>query len=332
MKALIAGLLLAALAAPSAAAAQGKPATSSPAATVEAGRASAIVQDYEPDPAIWLLRDEDTTIYLLGTIHVLPEGFRWRSPRLDGIVAQADELIVESSDNEPAEAAMMAALVKSLDKRPLVSKRLSPDNRSKWLALGENAGLPPEYFDRLPPLLALFGLSTTAAGEATGSRVEFGVETVLEADFGAAGKSIGTIESGAAVLASLLAIDENLLIKELDRELSRWDGKSFEAWLSTVPVDASDTAARHPALADEHAWAQGGEIDVGPELTGKSMFGRVLAKVLLDHRNRAWAGWLEQRLAAPGTVLVAVGAGHLAGANSLQVMLAERGLSTERLN
>ena len=35
-------------------------------------RAPAIVQDYEPDPAIWLLQDDDTRIYLLGTIHALP--------------------------------------------------------------------------------------------------------------------------------------------------------------------------------------------------------------------------------------------------------------------
>jgi len=55
-------------------------------------------------------------------------------------------------------------------------------------------------------------------------------------------------------------------------------------------------------------------------------------KQLLDRRNRAWAGWLEQRLAQPGTVLVAVGAGHLAGRNSVQEMLAARGLAAERLD
>src|SRR5690606_5646768 len=78
MKAILAGLLwVAALAVPAAANAQ----------------APAIEQDYDPDPAIWLIEDEDTRIYLFGTVHVLPEGFRWRSPRLDAIVEEADALV-----------------------------------------------------------------------------------------------------------------------------------------------------------------------------------------------------------------------------------------------
>ena len=33
----------------------------------------------EPRPAIWLLADEDTRIYLFGTVHVLHPDLRWRS-------------------------------------------------------------------------------------------------------------------------------------------------------------------------------------------------------------------------------------------------------------
>jgi len=51
-------------------------------------------------------------------------------------------------------------------------------------------------------------------------------------------------------------------------------------------------------------------------------------------------GLVEERIAAylfsfnaePGTVMVAVGAAHLAGANSVQAILSGRGLSAERLN
>ncbi|MEC7398433.1 MAG: TraB/GumN family protein, partial [Pseudomonadota bacterium] len=40
----------------------------------------------------------------------------------------------------------------------------------------------------------------------------------------------------------------------------------------------------------------------------------------------------DERLDRPGTVLVAVGAGHFFGPKSVQVMLAERGLAAERLD
>jgi hypothetical protein len=56
-----------------------------------------------------------------------------------------------------------------------------------------------------------------------------------------------------------------------------------------------------------------------------------LAAALLHPRNRAWADWIAARLATPGRVFVAVGAGHLAGPHSVQAMLAERGLTVTRL-
>ncbi len=53
---------------------------------------------------------------------------------------------------------------------------------------------------------------------------------------------------------------------------------------------------------------------------------------LLTRRNRNWVGWLENRLQRPGTVLFAVGAGHLAGAESVQAMLAARGVTARRVD
>jgi hypothetical protein len=229
-----------------------------------------------------------------------------------------------------ADDARLPALIGSLAKRPRVSERLSPENGWKWLALGESLGLPPEYFDRLPPLLALFGIGVSAGEEQTGSESEYGVETVLEADFRAAGKPIASIEDGNAVLLSLLAMNEAVLIKQLDRELSLWDG-SDPAILSAMPVKAR-APVEASALAQEHAWAKGEEIDVRAEMFGPTGFGRAMGKLLLDNRNRAWAAWLERRLAEPGTVLVAVGAAHLAGTNSVHAMLARRGLASRRLD
>ena len=61
-------------------------------------------------------------------------------------------------------------------------------------------------------------------------------------------------------------------------------------------------------------------------------FPPALFEALLTRRNRAWTGWLAQRLEKPGTILFAVGAGHLGGPQSLREMLAERGLKVTRVN
>jgi uncharacterized protein YbaP (TraB family) len=57
----------------------------------------------------------------------------------------------------------------------------------------------------------------------------------------------------------------------------------------------------------------------------------VLADRLLYARNRKWADWIVNRLDTPGTVFMAVGAGHLAGKGSVQDVLAQRGIAAARI-
>lgn len=341
MRAFIAGLLLVAtVAMPAASAAQDvpvhaqfeKPKTASK--PVRQASSLRIVQDYKPNPAIWLLRDEDTRIYLFGTIHVLPEGFRWRSERFDGIVAEAEELVVETTDEDMGQegADDIAAMLESLGERPRVSERLSPENGPKWRALGKRLGVGAERFDRMPPLLGIFGIATMLDLQVTGADIDYGVETVLEAEFEIAGKPIRSIESATGVLESLVSADDTALIEELDRDLSRWDGVSLESTLATYAEQGGEAEVELSPLWQEHAWARGEEVELGDDVFGETAFGRLINEILLEKRNRAWAGWLEDRLARPGTVLVAVGAAHLAGDSSVQVMLSERGLATERLD
>jgi uncharacterized protein YbaP (TraB family) len=292
------------------------------------------VQDYVPDPAIWLLADEDTRIYLFGTIHALPEGFRWRSARLEEIVAEADELVVETSEAEADTVLpeVLRPLIAPLlaDKGPTVSERLSPESGRKWLSLADMAGMPTEALDRMPIMLSLFALGFQQMQD-TGSAADHGVETVLEAEFAAAGKPIGSIEDAADVMRAVLAIDEALMIEELERLLAEWDGTSLEGFEQFGAGDIGDAASEAAdPFAMEHDWAQG-RLSETP-MFDDSALGRALHKVLLADRNRAWAGWLDTRLDTRGTVLLAVGAGHFEGEESVLDFLAERGLVAERLH
>ena len=56
-----------------------------------------------------------------------------------------------------------------------------------------------------------------------------------------------------------------------------------------------------------------------------------LQQSLIHQRNSNWRKWIEQRLDKPGAVLVAVGAGHLAGKDSVLEMLKKDGYKVRRL-
>src|SRR5262245_58714794 len=63
-------------------------------------------------PALWKVADEDTTIYLFGTIHLLPKGTQWRSPAFDKAAAGADTLVVETVIDEKDPGATMGEVFK----------------------------------------------------------------------------------------------------------------------------------------------------------------------------------------------------------------------------
>jgi uncharacterized protein YbaP (TraB family) len=55
-------------------------------------------------------------------------------------------------------------------------------------------------------------------------------------------------------------------------------------------------------------------------------------RMMFTERNARWADWIRARMQTPGVVFVAVGAGHLAGKDSLLVRLAEDGISSQRVH
>lgn len=290
-----------------------------------------VEQDYEPAPAIWLLEDEDTKIYMFGTIHVLPEGFAWRNEVFDGIVNEVDELVVETSDADSDKGLLeftSTLLASTLSPTP-TSQRLSPEAGQKWLKIAKLAEIPTDYFDNMPPLFAMFGAGISMM-EAQGSQHEYGVESVLEAEFAAAGKPVGSIEDSLDVLKALLAIDEELLLSQLEEDLALWDGKSIDT-LMVEDETAATVAQDYDPFEGEHQWAKGEPSQLGDLGFGDSAFETELERVLLEDRNSEWTIWLENRLEQPGSILLAVGAAHLAGDVSVQSMLEARGFEVSRV-
>jgi uncharacterized protein YbaP (TraB family) len=157
-----------------------------------------------------------------------------------------------------------------------------------------------------------------ASAEAEGSRREFGVETVIEQEFEASGRPISAIEDPIAVLANLIAIDDARLIAMLDQGFDEWDGCAL-----VEPEEADWT--------NQHDWAQGKLDDSQIKEMMEDPFFKAFYQVLLVDRNRAWTAWLAKRMEQPGQVLLAVGAGHMEGPDSVILMLAQRGMMVRRI-
>lgn len=289
----------------------------------------AFTQDYEPNPAMWILADEDTTIYMLGTFHALPRNFEWRSERLDAVIDQVDALYLETTNYDLTQEVIDvdAKLFERLLQRDPTSERLSDDAKTQWEELIRLSGQDFQTIDEMPILLALLTMGTVTGEAAYLSSYLYGVETVLEREFRASDRPIYAIEDSGAVMYSLIRMDGENLIAELDSRLQAWDGKQIASFYDEDYVEETGDAFWQA----EHDWARGivaDEFDLG---FGDGPIGTAFSVNLLDRRNAQWAEWVEAKLEEPGTILLAVGAGHFEGEASLLEMLEARGLIAQRI-
>ena len=272
----------------------------------------------EPRPALWLLADDDTRIYMFGTIHVLPPGFRWRSAALDKAVGESAELVVETYEAPGTDTGAETAAGFFAERAVPLLQRVPKKKRKPLKAAIEASGLPMPMLDRMHSWAAAMtlGIAQMLSEYGVDDPDEApGVEDVLEETFRGAGKPILSVEDGNAVLASMTALPEAVQTQLL---------------LEAIAPAAAGAKGAENADVGEADWVAGRAEALDLEL--EEDFPPALFDVLVRRRNAAWTLWLEERLKKPGTLLFAVGAGHLAGRESVQAMLAKRGLTVKRID
>lgn len=264
-------------------------------------------------PALWKVSDGDTTIWMFGTVHMLPPGTVW----LTGPVAQAadsaDEITTEILD--PGGTATRAAVAAHalLPAGSSLAAGLPAATRSAMDQRLATLGLTPMQFDRFKPWYAAVALSSLPLLR-RGFDPANGVEAALEAreaQRGVRRSAIETPESQLGVFDTLPVASQNAYLTEVLTDFDKIEpdiDAMFRAW---GKGDAEELAR----LMNEDSAKD------DPLLT---------QRLILD-RNAALARWIKARLDRPGRVLVAVGAGHLAGPGSVQEDLAAMGLHVERV-
>lgn len=266
-------------------------------------------------PALWSMADEDTTIYLFGTIHMLPPGTGWRSAEVDHALGRSQALYLEA--DVVSDPAGQAAIVRRLGLLPAgerLSSRLSPDQVSRLRIAAGRVGVAMETLEQAQPWYAAV-LVTNAAIRAAGYSTDGGVEAGLRDDARNAGKEMRYLETVEGQLSALAGLPP----------------ETQSAYLSFT-IDDIDTAAASLGQMVA-AWRTGDATSLARVLIEDDM-ARLppLKQVLLDRRNADWARQLADLLAKePGEFFVAVGAAHLIGPDSVQEHLKALGVENTRI-
>lgn len=264
-------------------------------------------------PGLWRLSDADTTIYLFGTIHVLPKGYVWRTPAVEAALAASRELMIEVADSGDKDnvRAVFAELATSPGLVP-VTERVPAKKRPRLSSMLKTLGRTPAQmtpYESWAVSLILVG----AMLKDVGLEPQSGVEEQLTALFTAAKKPISGLETTREQLGFFDRLSENaqrfLLVSMIDGGAKQ--SQQFDAMVA--------------------AWRSGNDKAISATFDRELKSSPELLSALLSQRNANWTDQLVKRLGASGTVFVAVGAGHLAGKQSLQSMLIARGLQVTRV-
>lgn len=262
-------------------------------------------------PALWKVADEDTTIYLFGTVHVLPKDVQWTSSMLDNALASSDSVVTEIRMT-PDVATEMQQLVMSNGVLPAgttLRSLLSPEQAAAFEGAMGKLGIPAEAFDRFEPWYA--GMMVTMLPLLQqGYSPDDGVEKVILNKAGS---------------------KEQQALETIAFQIGIFDGLPLAAQIEFLTQAAAGIDEIKPMLDQMVAeWVEG-DAEALAQLMNEGLTDPALADALLYSRNRSWAEWIDTRLDTPGTVFVAVGAGHLAGEQSVQDALASRGIATVRV-
>jgi uncharacterized protein YbaP (TraB family) len=265
-------------------------------------------------PALWEIKNAHTTIYLFGTVHLLPNDTQWRYPALDKALAASDSLTIELTDDNPAS---MQALVLQygLDPSHPLSSQLTAAENASLAKAAQTAGIPGgvQTLDMMKPWLASLTLAVAPLIKA-GLDPAHGVDKLLQAQMVLAGKPVNALETSEQQIRFLADLPQPLQLDFLRSTLHDIDKDSSELTGLIDAWKAGDTNAI-ARLEDEDLRKE------APELYQR----------LLVERNKVWASKIAALLQHPGTVFIAVGAAHLAGPDSVQAQLAKLGIATQTL-
>jgi uncharacterized protein YbaP (TraB family) len=270
----------------------------------------------EITPALYAVRDADSTMYLYGTVHVRPSGADWGNARVRAALAESEEIWTEliMSPQTDAQTQSLAIQFGSAEPGRPLSSWLTAEENANLNALTTRLGMPQGSLEGFKPWLAALTLTVVPLMQA-GFDPQSGVDRAIDAYGDAAGKTMRALETPEQQLGFLSGLSQ-----ELQREMLREAIAEADQAVSMITVmsqawERGDDAALALVVIDETRTQY-------PELY----------QTLFVDRNNAWMTVLESELRGSGVDFVAVGAGHIIGEDGLAAQFRARGYTVERLN
>ena len=274
---------------------------------VPVARAAEPVIPEQAMPPLWTVEKDGKTLYLFGSIHLLPPQTKWMREEIEKARAASQVFVFEAPLDDGGAA--MLRFVEKAGKLP-AGRTLKDELPAKLHEDMEAAAwavqYPPNLLAPLRPWLAAVYLELYSYIKA-GFSSYYGVDHVIEEEAKAKGAELGYLESVEEQLSNFAVLDRRTEVAYLNATV-RGILDEPDMPYELVAAWASGDAKRLTALVDQG-------FEEVPRLRSQ----------LLVARNRNWVPQLKAMLASGKTHFVTVGIGHLVGRDSVIAMLRAKG-------
>lgn len=265
-------------------------------------------------PAIWVAKDADSTLYLYGTVHLLPTDLDWQKPDMQEAFASAGTVFFEVPSDEAAqlEGSVLTSSLGFYEDGQRLSEPFDGYQLKLLEAAAHNGGVLVASLDSMKPWLASEFLTIAAAAQA-------GLSSEISAD--------------EALKHRARRLKKNIeFLEDVDSQIRASADLPVTVQMSVL----TETLIRFNTLGDDlqrivRAWSVGHADSLKTDVIEnvKTTSPELYQSLFVD-RNARWGETLTRYMEGSGTGFVAVGIGHLLGEDSLQAYLRAQGYKVTR--
>jgi uncharacterized protein len=277
----------------------------------QAAPASIFRAAYKSGPALWTIKKRKGHIWFFGSVHVLPPGQNWRTPELESALEAADAVVLEISFAEARSLVLQAyVLTQAISfSQAALSTRGTEEEQAEFAKAARTAGLEPYELDKMRPWFASISLTMSLLTKA-GFDPNNGVDQHIDQEAQRLGKEMLYFETAREQIDFFITLPEDVQMQMLR---------------DTVTEINENPDAVNQLI---EAWRRS-DLDNLTKLASDSYTSPELERILLTDRNQRWVETIDAWLKDGKNYLIVVGAGHLAGEDSVIDLLREKGIEVE---
>lgn len=264
-------------------------------------------------PPMWVVRDADSTIYMLAAYPVVKPTAPWRSAKMTAAFDASSEVwvFVEEMTDPSAQKALEPVLQQhGFDSRRALSTVLPPEDAVRLTALAKEYGLPIAFLDAMRPWLAAVTLDTVLAKRA--GYAETGPAHDLAKDAAAAGKRVHALKTIAEWIQDFGAIEPAAELQLLETSLT----------------PAPEAQRKLDQFHD--AWVKGDFATMEAYAANLRAEAPLAFAATISPQSEAWTSLIAKHMQGAGTIFVVIGAGSALGDDGIPALLAKRGYAVAR--